>query len=266
MPQTLTDKIKKKQAVGYYKSDGALIESLLTESELKNILPKLKDAKTKISDGSDYVIVEVHSDRVGIKNHKDQSKSSSVSFSDIIKADKININFLKNGSYPKSSNKRIYCDYGMSNNSYAPRIAELIRRTIKRDKYLVQISTDPIKKQEVEELAINKAIEYYKQRQYKVRSVEKDNLGWDLEATNETEKLLIEVKGLSQSQIAVELTANEYESMKKYKDIYRVAILTDARESNCCLHIFSYSLENKLWKNKNGRKLNIEERVSARLT
>jgi hypothetical protein len=125
---------------------------------------------------------------------------------------------------------------------------------------------DPIKKQKVEESAIKETIKHYEQLGYTVNSVEKDNIGWDLEATFGKKKILIEVKGLSQSQIVVELTPNEYKNMKRHKDIYRVAVLTDALKSNRELHIFSYSPENKQWEDEKGRALDVEERVSARMS
>ena len=124
---------------------------------------------------------------------------------------------------------------------------------------------DPIKKQKVEEAAITTTIKHYEQLGYTVSSVEKDNVGWDLVANIGKKKLLLEVKGLSQSQIVVELPPNEYENMKRHKDIYRIAILTDALEPNANLHIFSFSPENQLWENEKGKALNIEERVSARM-
>ena len=149
------------------------------------------------------------------------------------------LEYVNGGKPPKSSNK--------STKTGTPR------------------QSDPIKKQKVEESAIKKTIKHYEGLGYAISSVEKDNVGWDLEATIGKKKLLIEVKGLSQSQIVVELTPNEYENMKRHKDIYRVTILTDALKSNSRLHIFSYSPENKLWEDEIGRALNVEEKISARM-
>ncbi len=125
---------------------------------------------------------------------------------------------------------------------------------------------DSIKKQKIEEAAIKKTVKHYEQLGYTVSSVEKDNVGWDLVATIGKKKLLLEVKGLSQSQVVVELTPNEYENMKRHKDIYRIAILTDALKPKNNLHIFSFSPENKLWEDEKSRILIIEERVSARMS
>jgi hypothetical protein len=49
-------------------------------------------------------------------------------------------------------------------------------------------------------------------------------MGWDLEAILPDKLLKIEVKGLSQEEILIELTPNEYDKMKKYKDNYRAHV------------------------------------------
>ena len=122
---------------------------------------------------------------------------------------------------------------------------------------------DPMQRQKVEEAAIGKTTEHYKKIGYQVTSVEKDNLGWDLNAILGKRELKLEVKGLSGSQVAVELTPNEYEKMKKHKASYKLCIVSQAL-SDPILDIFSYSSESNDWRNSDGHILNIVEIVSAR--
>jgi len=124
---------------------------------------------------------------------------------------------------------------------------------------------DILKRQKVEKAAILKTKDYYTKLGYEVFSVEKDNVGWDLEATSGKIKLLIEVKGLSQKQIVIELTPNEYHNMNKEKDIYRISVLTNALSKSSTLSIFSYSTENDGWEDDKGNILNIIEKTSARM-
>lgn len=74
------------------------------------------------------------------------------------------------------------------------------------------------KKKQVEKIAVKYVIEYYEQLGYRVESVETDNIGWDLVATSAKVDLKIEVKGLSGTEIMVELTPNEYKQMEREKD------------------------------------------------
>jgi hypothetical protein len=53
---------------------------------------------------------------------------------------------------------------------------------------------------------------------WKVDDVSDQNKGWDLEATKGGATLYLEVKGLSGSQILVELTPNEFGRMQEYAD------------------------------------------------
>lgn len=90
----------------------------------------------------------------------------------------------------------------------------------------------------VEQNAINAARAYYKKLGFDVESVEKDNCGWDLTATHPSgAKHLIEVKGLSGQKISVQLTPNEYKTLKKRRDNYILAVCTNAL-STPDLHIF----------------------------
>jgi hypothetical protein len=91
-------------------------------------------------------------------------------------------------------------------------------------------------------------------------------MGWDLEAILPDKLLKIEVKGLSQEEILIELTPNEYDKMKKYKDNYRIAVVTNALGENPLLKILSFSPESAEWEDEQGSPLSISEIVSARIT
>lgn len=135
---------------------------------------------------------------------------------------------------------------------------------IKRNPYR-SIQLDPLKRQRIEKAAINSVIKYYEGNRYEVRSVEGDNIGWDLEARQENRLLRLEVKGLSYSEISVEVTPNEYSQMKKHRDTYRLCIVSDALSKHPKLSTFSFSPESGQWEDNNRNHLRIKEIKSARL-
>ncbi len=89
-------------------------------------------------------------------------------------------------------------------------------------------STDPDHNAKVEKAAVATVRRYYVQLGYFVESVDKDNVGWDLEATSGKVKLKIEVKGLSGPAPTAQLTPNEYEAFSGEDPAYRLAIVTRA--------------------------------------
>ena len=118
----------------------------------------------------------------------------------------------------------------------------------------------------VESIAVNKTIEYYNDLGYVCVSVEDMNTGWDIECSKDDIKLFVEVKGLSQSDISVTLTRNEYEKMLLYKEQYRMAVVTNCQEKSHGINIFSFDDENACWHDQFGNTLTISEIVSARCT
>lgn len=124
---------------------------------------------------------------------------------------------------------------------------------------------DPFKRQKVEKIAVNEIINYYRKNGYIVDSREKDNLGWDLEASIGSKILRLEVKGLSGEDILMDFTPREYQRMKEYKDDYRICVVTNCL-SKPKLKIFSFSPESGRWEDDGGKFLNIEEIISARMS
>lgn len=105
---------------------------------------------------------------------------------------------------------------------------------------------DQLRKVAVEKAAITACLNHYEELGYTVVSVEKYNVGWDLEAIQGKVKLRIEVKGLSGNDFKIELTSNEFTAFSLTEDNYRLAVVTCAL-TNPTLHICRYSRESSRW-------------------
>lgn len=119
---------------------------------------------------------------------------------------------------------------------------------------------------DVERAAIRQAAATFQNYGYRVTSVESDNVGWDLEAVRDTERLQVEVKGLSHAGGVVELTPNEFEKMRKLRKTYRLCVvqfaLTPRRR---VVRIFSCLGDGKTWTDDDDRQLSVEPRTGARV-
>lgn len=120
---------------------------------------------------------------------------------------------------------------------------------------------DQDRKAEVERAAINKCWSHFKAQEYTLKTVEKDNVGWDIEATKPGVTLRIEVKGLSGSNPSVGLTPNEYDKFKKCKSDYRLAVVINALKDP---ELFICYYDGKRWLVE-GKKctLSIERKIGA---
>jgi hypothetical protein len=105
---------------------------------------------------------------------------------------------------------------------------------------------DQERKAQVEKAAIQTCCLYYEALGYEVESVEKDNLGWDLVATQGRTTLRIEAKGLSSEIFSIELTPNEFLAFSSNEQDYRLAVVTAAL-SEPKLHICRHSTESGAW-------------------
>ena len=146
---------------------------------------------------------------------------------------------------------------------YERKISKEAASEQKRD---IQSSVDATAKKKVEEVAVKRTREYFEDLGYVCKSVESENLGWDLEFTKGNVKFFVEVKGLSQSYISVMLSRNEYEKMRDNVERYRLAVVTNCLDQNRepTINIFSFISEKNGWFDKYGHELNIEEIVAAR--
>lgn len=108
---------------------------------------------------------------------------------------------------------------------------------------------------------------------YTIKSVEKDNLGYDLVATREEEVLHYEVKGRSGKEVCADLSANEFDCLKLYererkpRAHYRVAIVTDALTNPVINEFALVNGRESQWCTLDGRwLLEFKDRTAARLT
>jgi hypothetical protein len=123
---------------------------------------------------------------------------------------------------------------------------------------------DPFLRRQVEDAAVEETRRHFTEKGYIVDSFEKDNVGWDLEAKKGRILLRLEVKGLSGSEICVELTPNEYRKMEQHRDSYQICIVTSAL-SDPKLLVFAFSNVLQCWADQDGdHQLEIEEIRAAR--
>jgi hypothetical protein len=115
------------------------------------------------------------------------------------------------------------------------------------------------KRQAIERSAMDQVELYYEGLGYRVEDVSAKRVGWDQEATNGDERLLIETKGLSGSDIRFELTCNEYDMSKTKRVSFRMCIVTNALDDP---RLYVFSPDGKGWKCPDGT-LDLEERVAA---
>lgn len=138
-------------------------------------------------------------------------------------------------------------------------ISGSVKRSVNKTNFKVNVEA----RKEVETEAVNFVIKNYKKLGYAVISVEKDNLGWDLEARKERELLHIEVKGLAGEEVSVRLTPNEYSKMKALDYSYRLCVVTCAL-TNPLLYTFMFVNNN--WSceiNGEVHHLDFDESVAA---
>lgn len=121
---------------------------------------------------------------------------------------------------------------------------------------------DPEKNKHVEEIAVETVKYYYSE--FEIVDVQNDNVGWDLTIRNEDSEIYVEVKGLSGSDLQIELTPNEYHHMRKLKAKYKIAIVSQSLAKKPKLTIFQYFTDCKKWLNDKNIKLEIKEKVAAR--
>lgn len=105
-------------------------------------------------------------------------------------------------------------------------------------------NSDPERKAAVEIAATTLVKKYYVG--YRIKSVEDENLGWDLEALKRgNEPLCLEVKGLHGTTLQVGLTPREYCALASHiegeMDNYRLCVVTEALSKDPKLAIFRHT-------------------------
>lgn len=128
-------------------------------------------------------------------------------------------------------------------------------------------SGDPERRKRIEMAAMDHVTRLFKNQDFDVRPVHMEYLGWDLEATREGVKLLLEVKGTSANRWCVELTPNEFRNMARERSRYRLCVVTNALSSeNRTLIQFSYDRARKKWLDERGRLLRVQKLIGARMS
>lgn len=151
--------------------------------------------------------------------------------------------------------------------NYVRSVEDNIKSAPARKKGRSPRNTDPELRREVERIAVDHATSYFKSDEgggYLITSVETDGCGWDLEATRDDQRLLIEVKGLSGSKITCELTPNEYEKAKDERNrrSYVIYIVSECLSGNPIASIFRFQ-DSVGWTTADGRLLDIQEKTGA---
>ena len=129
----------------------------------------------------------------------------------------------------------------------------------------------------VEQQAIATTTSYFESKGYLVRSVESENVGYDLliekAARSRSPSLVVEVKGRTiydSSSVAVDvsLTPNEFAFFKRRLEYYRLAIVCISGNCEPVLHLCRYSSKAKKWilEGKRSAKVNIAPVTAGRVT
>ena len=124
---------------------------------------------------------------------------------------------------------------------------------------------DAALRKRIETAAVQHVVKHYESLGFTCRSVEQDNVGWDLVCVREGLELLVEVKGCS-GDAQVELTPNEYSAMKsrRHRDRYRLAIVSTAL-NDPHLSILKYNISDGTWRDQHERVAKLQQRVGVRI-
>lgn len=121
---------------------------------------------------------------------------------------------------------------------------------------------------QIESMAVAYAWRRYEGLGYLLRSVENDNVGWDLECDRGDIRKLVEVKGLQGKTPIVELTPNEWAKMKHHAEEYELCIVSRALTGNPDIHIGRLAREGKRYfiELEDGARLLVKEATAARIS
>ena len=129
-----------------------------------------------------------------------------------------------------------------------------------------RVVQDAERRARIENAAIDAVTDWYTEAGRRVKSRERENVGWDLDVSGASlPSLKVEVKGTSQQIAVVELTVHEYSVFKDNIRDYRVAIVTSAL-TRPDVREFYYDLNAEAWTNVSGWVLKHQEVVALRLS
>ncbi len=129
--------------------------------------------------------------------------------------------------------------YGTDSNARVGRFLSQLRRYMsqssgvapvqkRRHQWTMRSTPDKDYMLQVEKTAIARAWKFFENAGFAVESVEKDNRGWDLEASKKGVVLRLEVKGHAGNVVQFELTPNEYAQMQNHNNSFRVCVVRNA--------------------------------------
>ncbi len=90
----------------------------------------------------------------------------------------------------------------------------------------------------VEKAACNAVKDYFRKRKHRIRSREKENLGYDFDIICDGRILHVEVKGVSGSRLKFPITSNEV-ACAKFDRAFHLAVVTEARSGKPLVHLFT---------------------------
>ncbi len=123
--------------------------------------------------------------------------------------------------------------------------------------------SDLLLRQQVERVAMKVTADHFGRLGYEVTDVSAEKRRWDLEAAQGKRELKLEVKGLSGSQVVVELTPREYAAMQEYRDDYRLCVVTNAL-AEPRLQVFAHLPDSGQWVSAGGTTLHVQRIIAAR--
>lgn len=130
-------------------------------------------------------------------------------------------------------------------------------KSINKSKHKIAVNVDA--KIAVEKAAVEKVALHYKSLGYRVKSVEKDNVGWDLDVSQSNIQLKVEVKGLASDILSVHISGNEYRKMNANKSSYRLCVVLNALSADSDLLVFLWDGSKWICEDDSSLVLDIEQ-------
>lgn len=112
-----------------------------------------------------------------------------------------------------------------------------------------------IKRNKTEFEAILFVTEYFEKSNYQIKSVQKDNLGFDLIANKNKESLTLEVKGLAGKSSNIIISSNEIEYLDKNFENHRICVVRNCDKKSKELIIFKFEQSSKQWKTEDKKSV-----------
>lgn len=243
-----------------YKVDGVLVIWTATRPEGGSVVVGWYKNATVYRDYQNFKTVSALHSKNGLEGYRIQVDSESAKLLPIDERT-IQVPRRTEGGMGQSN---VWYGESELGEALVKQVEDLINGKPKRLKIKRNRATDAEHKAKVEKSAIELVWKYYEDLGYDLRSVERDNVGWDIEASQNKTKLKIEVKGLTGKIPNIELSPNEYLAFSENNRFYRLAIVTEAL-TYPSLHVCHYSQEKQCWlvATENEAVVEISEKTAA---